>query len=87
MNTVQIADLFGFIGAGLGIIMFIPQAFQVYKTKNTKSISLATYVIIDIASFFWIAYALMISSLPVLMVNIVLILLSTYIIVMKIKHG
>lgn len=84
---LQIADVFGFIGAGLGIIMFIPQALQVHKTKNTKSISLATYVIIDIASFFWIAYALIINALPVLLVNIVLIILSSYIISMKLKHG
>ena len=29
MNAVQIANIFGFIAAGLGIVMFMPQALRV----------------------------------------------------------
>lgn len=87
MNTVLIAEISGYAGAALGAIMFIPQAYQIWKTKNTKSISLATYIITVIASLAWIIYAQLTNAMPVLIVNLVLITLGIYIILMKLKHG
>lgn len=86
MNTIQIANLFGFIAAGIGIVMFVPQAVQVWKTKNTKSISLATFTLFALASAFWLIYGILLSAIPVLLVNAVLLVLSLYIAVMKLRY-
>ncbi len=86
MNPQQFADLFGYAGALIGIITFIPQAYDIWKTKNTKSISLLSFVLLSLGAIFWIIYALLTNSIPVLAVNIVLITLGVYIILMKLKY-
>jgi len=86
VDTVQIANLFGFIAAGIGIVMFVPQAVQVWKTKNTKSISLATFALLSVSSLFWLVYAVLMSAKPVLLVNAVVLILSLYITAMKLKY-
>ena len=86
MNTIQLANLFGFIAAGIGIVMFIPQALQVWKTKNTKSISLASFSLLGAASVCWIAYGFLLAAAPILLVNFVIVGLSCFIVAMKLKY-
>ncbi|KKR76759.1 MAG: hypothetical protein UU21_C0004G0026 [Candidatus Levybacteria bacterium GW2011_GWA2_40_8] len=86
MDAVQIANLFGFIAAGIGIVMFVPQAVQVWKTKNTKSISLATFILLSTSSVFWLIYGILLIAKPVLLVNAVVLILSLYIAAMKLKY-
>lgn len=86
MDLVQIADLFGFVAAGIGIVMFLPQAISIQKTKNTKSISLLTFVLLSLASVSWLIYGSFPIKLPVLIVNTVILFLSIYIVTMKIKY-
>lgn len=86
MGTVQIAELFGYAGTFIGIIMFIPQAYDIWKTKNTKGISLLSFLLMTLGCVFWIVYGILTSSFPVLIVNIVLITLGSYIIMMKLKY-
>ena len=82
----QIADLFGFIAAGLGVITFLPQAISIYKTKNTKSISLQTFVILSVQCLFWLVYGFFPVKLPVIIVNCAVLTLSAYIVLMKLKY-
>jgi len=87
MDTAQVANIFGFVGAGLGIVMFMPQAIEVYKTKDTKSLSLLSFTLFAIASLFWTIYGILLVAWPVLIVNVVLLFLNSFIAVMKIKYG
>lgn len=86
MSSVQVANLFGFIAAGIGIVMFIPQAIQIWKTKNTKSISLISFSLLGLASICWIIYGILLAAAPILLVNTVVLALSLFIVVMKLKY-
>lgn len=86
MDTSQLANFFGFIAAGIGIVMFMPQALTVWKTKNTKSISLLSFLLFDISSACWFIYGILLGAMPVILVNIVLLVLNTYIVGMKLKY-
>jgi len=86
MILYQLADIFGFIAAGLGVITFLPQAINIYKTKNTKSISLQTFIILSIQCLFWLVYAFFPVKVPVIIVNCAVLFLSTYIVIMKLKY-
>lgn len=86
MDSVQIANFFGFAAAALGIVMFIPQTVQVWKTKNTKGISLLSFTLFDIASLLWTIYGLLLHATPVIMVNVVLLVSNTYIVLMKLRY-
>ena len=87
MNSAQIASIIGFMAAGLGIVMFLPQAIRVWRTKDTKSISLASFLLLDFSSLLWTTYGLLLGAAPIILVNVVLLILSTFIVAMKIKYG
>lgn len=87
LSTVQLANVFGFLAAGIGIVMFMPQAISVYKTKNTKSLSLFSFTLFTLASLLWTIYGVLLIALPIIIVNVVLLLLNSFIVIMKIKYG
>lgn len=87
MSSVEIANILGFIAAGIGIIMFIPQAVKITKTKNAKSISLLSFFFLGLASVFWLAYGLILKAPPVILVNFSILIISVYIVLLKIKYG
>ncbi len=86
MSISQIANIIGYIAAGVGIITFFPQAFNVWKTKNTKSISLGTFVMLALVSILWTTYGFLIIAYPVILVNVVVFVMTAYITIMKLKY-
>ncbi len=75
----------GFIAAFCTTASFIPQAIKVYRTKRTSDISLGMFVLMSLGVAFWDAYGFLINSLPVIVANTVTLLLSAYILLMKLK--
>ena len=86
MSNYQIAELIGYIAAILGIFSFLPQAYDIWKTKNTKSISLLAFSLIVVIALLWIIYGLLLFAAPILLVNIVVFFVALYIVTMKIKY-
>lgn len=79
------ADLVGYIAAFCTTAAYIPQAVKVYKTKQTKDISIGMFFIMVIGLFLWLAYGFMSDSMPIIWSNVVTIVIAGYILVMKIK--
>lgn len=74
------------MAAAIGIVMFLPQAIRIWKTKNTQSISLLTFTLIAAGSICWIVYGILLAATPVLLVNVVVLGLSAFIVAMKAKY-
>lgn len=87
MSSLQTANLLGFIAAFIGILMFIPQTLRAWRTKNTKSISLVSFILVALASVFWLAYGLILAAAPVILVNSVILVFSLFIVLLKLKYG
>jgi len=68
-------------------ISFLPQVIKVYKTGDTKALSGITFLLFSVGVFLWLIYGLMTEQIPVILPNAVIFLLSTSILVMKIKTG
>ena len=77
----------GLIAGALTTISFVPQALQIIKTRNTKSISLPMYIIFVSGIFLWISYGLLIHKPPVWIPNIVTFILGSSILIMKLRYG
>lgn len=86
MNTEIIANIIGYAAATLGSAMFMPQAIAVWKTKQTKGISLMSFVMLAIVSCLWFTYGYLLHVMPVMILNAILIILSIYIVMMKLKY-
>ena len=84
--TTVVASIIGFIAAFCTTISFLPQAIKTIKTKDTSGISLGMYVIFTSGVFAWTVYGLMVGDYPIIIANIVTFLLSSTILVLKLKH-
>lgn len=61
----------GYTAAFLGTICWIPQAVLVWKTKDTKSLSLVTNLMFLATVILWLIYGLMIMDWPLIIANLV----------------
>ncbi len=75
----------GFIAATLTTIAFAPQAFKVYKTKQTEGISLLMYIFFVSGVILWIIYSYLVKDIAVFICNIVTFLLAFPVLVFVIK--
>lgn len=76
----------GTLAAVLTTVAFIPQAYQIYKTKNTASISLSMYVVFNVGVVLWFVYGLLIHSRPIIFSNIITFISAFYILIVKITN-
>lgn len=82
---MPISEIVGFIAAILSAVCFIPQAIRVIQTKDTNAISFWMYLLSLLSVIFWLIYGLMLSSVPIIMKNIIVIILSGIILFLKTK--
>ena len=76
----------GYVAATLTTLAFVPQALKTLRSKDTRAISLGMYVVFTIGIGFWLAYGIVLGSLPMILSNIVTFVLSAAILAMKLKY-
>ena len=79
-------DLIGYIAAFMTTAAFFPQTMQVIRTRDTRSISLAMYILFTSGICFWLVYGLIIESLPMTIANSITLVLASIILYMKVKE-
>lgn len=87
MDTVVLANILGYIAAGIGIVMFMPQAITCWRTKNTKGISFLSFFLLVIVSLLWLVYGILLSAAPIILVNSVIFMIGLFILYLKRKYG
>ena len=80
MSTVTMVSLFA---ATLSMISFVPQAWEIIRSRNTDAISLKMYVITVIGFVAWLTYGLLLMQWAIIVQNIICLCLSAFILVMK----
>jgi len=73
----------GLVAGILTGISFIPQSIKTIRTKDTTSISLTTYILYTLGVTLWILYGLIISDIAVFLTNVVTIVPSLIILIIK----
>lgn len=76
----------GYIAAFLTTAAFVPQAYHSWKTSNLSGISLPMYAMFTIGVGFWLFYGYLISSVPVILANLITFLLSSMVLSLKIQQ-
>ncbi len=76
-------DLVGSAAALLTTIAFVPQAWLTWKTKSVESISLGMYSIFTLGVALWLFYGVLLGAWPIVVANTITLLLSGFILVMK----
>lgn len=76
-------DIFGFVGAFLTTLSFVPQAWLVLRTGKTEGISLAMYTLFTIGVAAWLVYGILDGALPVILANAITLTLASLILALK----
>jgi len=76
-------EYFGYIGAFLSAVTFMPQVWQAWKTKSVGDLSLGMLSIVFISVVVWLIYAFALGLLPVIIANIIVGVLSIVLLYFK----
>ena len=85
MNYKNI-EYFGYLAAILTTAAFLPQLIKTLKTKKADDVSLVTLIMFICGVVFWIIYGFKISSIPILLANVVTLILNLFILISKIYY-
>jgi len=86
-RLTAIATIIGLVAATGTTLSFLPQAMRIIKTKHTKDLSLAMYLIFTTGVFLWLIYGILIKDLPVIIANAITLLFTSTILIFKIKYN
>lgn len=81
---MAIVSILGGLAAAASTISFAPQAWKIIKTRETDGISVGMYGITVVGFALWFAYGLMLGQWPLIFTNSVCLLLSAFILTMKV---
>jgi MtN3 and saliva related transmembrane protein len=79
-------DSIGLIAGLLTTTAFIPQVLKIYRTKSGKDISARMFSLFSAGLVLWLIYGILLRSMPLILSNVVTLVLSLTIIVLKIRY-
>ena len=82
MNSTE---AIGLVSGILTTTAFVPQVWQVWRTRSARDISLAMYAVFLAGVIGWLIYGIRIGSSPIIAANGVTMLLAASVILMKLR--
>ncbi|MDC3090826.1 SemiSWEET transporter [Rickettsiales bacterium] len=86
MDIIFLKKCLGYFAAFCTTIAFLPQAFKVWKSNNTKDISLHMFMIFTIGVFSWLIYGILIKDFPIIISNSFTLIFSIFILYYILKN-
>ncbi|MFA6202389.1 MAG: SemiSWEET transporter [Gallionella sp.] len=81
------AEIIGSLAATLTTTAFIPQAWQVWRTRHTADISLGMYALFTAGVALWLGYGILLGAWPIIIANFITLMLAGAVLLMKLKFG
>ena len=83
LNKLCVAEFIGYAAAFCGTVSLIPQIIKLCKERSAKAISATMYLIYTFGVVLWLIYGIMINSIPLIIAEIITLILSIAILIMK----
>lgn len=80
-------ELLGHVAGMLTTGAFVPQVLRVLRTRQTRDISLATFVLFVVGVALWLVYGLLLHAWPVVVANAATLVLALVILIAKLRYG
>jgi len=84
---MMLMDWVGGMAAVMTTAAFIPQVWQVWRTRHTKDISLGMYIIFTGGVLLWLVYGVLLASWPIIIANAITALLAGTVLLLKLRFG
>lgn len=82
----ELSDLIGYFAATLTTVAFVPQAWKSWRTRDLSGISLPMYALFTLGVALWLAYGLVIGSIPIVIGNAITLLLASAVLGLKLRE-
>lgn len=80
-------EIIGTLAGVLTTISFFPQVIKVWRTKEVKNLSLTMYIAMLTGVVLWFVFGILISSISMIIANIITAILVIFIIYFKIRYS
>ena len=80
-------SIVGLLAGLFTTIAFVPQVWQVWKSRSARDISLPMYLIFTAGVALWLGYGLLTGTMPVIVANAVTLVLAGAVLAMKLRFG
>jgi len=84
--AVDGVSILGFVAGGLTTLAFLPQVIKAWHTKSTHDISLGMVTLTATGILLWFIYGLCLRSLPIALPNFVSFILTSTLLILKIRY-
>jgi MtN3 and saliva related transmembrane protein len=85
--NINFTAIVGLIAGAFTTFSLLPQVMKTIRTRETKDISMAMYIILISGMLLWIIYGVLIDAPPVILANAFSLLLALIVLIFKIKYG
>lgn len=82
-NINFFSESIGLMAAFCTTFAFLPQVFQLYRTRVTTGISLGMYLIFSLGVLLWLIYGIMLLSPALIIANSLTLVFSISVLIMK----
>lgn len=82
---MEFIETLGFVAGACTTAAFLPQVFQVWRTRSAADISLWMYCVFVFGVFLWLAYGFFVAAMPLIVTNGITLLLAGSVLVMKLR--
>ena len=82
-----LSDWVGGIAAVLTTVSFVPQVWQIWKTRHTQDISLRMYVLFTLGGSLWLTDGFLLASWPSSVSHFITLGLAGTVLYFKLRHG
>jgi MtN3 and saliva related transmembrane protein len=84
---METSTLLGFVAGLLTTVAFVPQFARIVRTRSARDISLPAFATFTVGVLLWTVYGILVREPPIILWNLVTLVLSAAILVMKIRLG
>ncbi len=84
---MNLDSIVGLLAGLFTTIAFVPQVWQVWKSRSARDISLPMYLIFTAGVALWLGYGLLTGTMPVIVANAVTLVLAGAVLAMKLRFG
>ena len=81
-----LTEAIGLAAACCTTLAFIPQAIQIIRTRDTRSLSLGMYTCFTLGVGLWLIYGCLLSDRPMILANTITFGLATLILALKLRY-
>lgn len=76
-------EYFGYIGAFLTAVTFVPQVYKAWQSKSVGDLSIYMLMIVFTSALVWLVYAFALGLMPVIIANSIVFVLTCVLIYFK----